>query len=441
MERNSDFEQRLTVGMRALAPEPSWGFVERVTGLVDTTPQRSGALPRWQVGLRDTTPGRATLGILLILGLLASIGAAVVVLSRPPIPPDPRPIPGPASVILRGVELPGPVSGQAATVNSVVRVGSQFVAVGSALGGEGWGGPTDMGMIWASPDGLGWRSVAAMDGANVTGVARGGNTLVAVGSRADGTETAFTTSGVAWISTDGQNWEEVAVGPDRFMSVVHGFGVFAAERCPDGDGIDPPACAIWTSLDGRSWTVQTDPLPGSGRLRSTEEGFMWVGGGNTRGGRGSSVFSPDGVTWEQARSQGSLVNMSPMDVTFAGGFVALGAYDSVDPQITPGVWLLKWDGIDWRLGAYVGSFYDPYPFLLVQGTTGIISVIDEGETPSLARWSNGASAQLTDDAENGPEEAHTYDAIALDGDRYLLVGDQTAISSALFRPYAWISKP
>ncbi|WP_432876143.1 hypothetical protein ACQPYH_25585 [Kribbella sp. CA-245084] len=145
-----------------------------------------------------------------------------------------------------------------AGMTTVLAVGSRFVAGGD----RGDGTPA----VWLSPDGSDWKTVVnlplakGVHSANVFGLVRLGNTLVAFGDY-DRNEDDSDGGWVTWTSKDGGlSWTNQIAAPAK---------AFAAELVPVPDGLvalgntgtdDDTDAAAWFSRDGRTWKAV--PVPG-----------------------------------------------------------------------------------------------------------------------------------------------------------------------------------
>jgi hypothetical protein len=149
--------------------------------------------------------------------------------------------------------VPNQASFGRAAMTGVTRGGPGYVAVGLATG---------RGVVWTSTDGEAWSRVAdepvfhapsgfaQTTGAQMTGVAAAGGTIVAVGD-------VFTQdvggTALAWWSTDGRLWSRGK--GQRFL----GGQLFSVAAVPGGFlAVGPsgaPSCVsgMWSSPDGRAW--------------------------------------------------------------------------------------------------------------------------------------------------------------------------------------------
>jgi hypothetical protein len=152
--------------------------------------------------------------------------------------------------------------GERAVMTSITAGGPGLIAVGDADDGAA---------VWSSVDGLTWSRVphdeALFGGAAMTSVTAGGPGLVAVGAVGSGYD--FEVAAV-WTSVDGLTWsrvphdEAVFGGGGQGMNsvTVGGPGLVAVGRDePDINSNGEKCClraAVWTSVDGIIWTRVPD---------------------------------------------------------------------------------------------------------------------------------------------------------------------------------------
>ena len=201
-------------------------------------------------------------------------------------------------------------------MHSVVAGGPGFVAVG---GSDIWFGndAANDAAVWTSVDGLTWSRVPHDEGVFsapgwaillMRSVVVGGPGLVAVGS----VEVRGERDAAVWTSVDGLVWsrvphdEAVFGGPDSqtmFEVVAGGPGLVAVGQ--DGT-MDDYAGAVWTSLDGLTWSrvPRNATAFGSGSSMSSVvvwgEGLVAVGTDRPADGHAAAVWtSPDGLVWSR----------------------------------------------------------------------------------------------------------------------------------------------
>ncbi len=275
--------------------------------------------------------------------------------------------------------------GANATLTTVASDGSTWFAAGVALEDDGGNAARAMARLWRSSDGRTWSLVDSIllgrclagcpfvdqleagpggvilsgvhttdpdrsgaywspDGGGLTlvdratfGLARGaywqrtaaavaGGRFVMVGGSCDRCE-------AVWSSTDGRKWTlDAKLGP----ALVEPHVATDGRRVVVVDGACPGDCetVVWTSADGRTgWTLGSRTLPiWSPRVAYAGSSFIVAG---RRAPNGISIFaSPDGKAWAEVNSDLGLGDC---------GFVALaGSADRVllvGDQDCPGIWL------------------------------------------------------------------------------------------------------
>jgi hypothetical protein len=337
-----------------------------------------------------------------------------------------------------------------------------------AVGWEVTNGGSDA-AVWTSVDGATW-SRAPDDGALggpgnqvMRDVTAGGPGLVAVGrdSVAIGSETYAVAA--VWTSVDGFTWSRVshddavfgrATGlPDDIfrMTAVTAGGpglVAVGERGGESDQVeysggwigDRPVGAVWTSVDGVTWSrVPHDPkvfgeweedkgpvsapMHGLGAaMRDVTTGGpglvivgdVYRGGWGT--GRGAAWTSSDGVTWSLANDQIEAVSVEA--VTAGGpGLVAVGlASETPTPSPANETWMAAvWtstDGVTW-------SRVPPQPEVLggpdfqnmssvSTGGPGLVAVGESSQGPTVWTSTDGITWSRLDTATlRGPDAVET----------------------------------
>ncbi|MGH9118782.1 MAG: hypothetical protein ACRD0A_13145 [Acidimicrobiales bacterium] len=210
--------------------------------------------------------------------------------------------------------LPADTYPGAFPVNDVAAIDGGFLALGQLVGG---GGGVDVDvepLLLFSSDGVTWR--------RATGPALAPTSVppeyIAGRAALDGTTYLFVTAdqGAAvsvWSSTDAVTWAPVG-GPELFggvdQPVLAAATSFNGRLVAAGHDDASGAAAVWTSDDGRRWTLASgDGLEGPGRsspeLFAPVEGALLMIGTSEPGSDGVVTgvvwTSPDGEAWRRAR--------------------------------------------------------------------------------------------------------------------------------------------
>jgi len=196
-------------------------------------------------------------------------------------------------------------------VTGVARLGNDLIAVGIAEIASGNDVVHEF-RTWTSPDGLAWKSVSPVtsipwDG-SVDGVTASKGALVAWGYARVGDQFPP----VSLRSTDGRQWEVGGTGlkneayqREGIIDIVgEGGHLVAVGHGPErGAGPPPPPSAAWTSADGLAWTpAQFRPEPSGGWLLHVA---WWDGEYVALGLSGIDPVvwrSVDGTIWMQSES-------------------------------------------------------------------------------------------------------------------------------------------
>jgi len=278
-------------------------------------------------------------------------------------------------------------------MNSVTAGGPGYVAVGIDFSGDG-----PDAAVWTSVDGVAWSRVPHDESVfggtlsqEMNSVTVGGPGLVAVGW--DGGHDHVDGGGIedfdaaVWTSADGLTWSRVPAddsvfgGPDNqaMQSVtVGGPGLVAVGYDGEDDWFDPPgAAAVWTSVDGITWSrVPHDESVFGGDRAAMRDvtvggpGLVAVGYDNAKPSVWTSV---DGITW----------NRIPQDEEeFGGGeSVTIGGPGLV--AVGNGVWTSA-DGIVWsRVSDDNGTFGDVDVVSVTVGGPGLVAVGSAGEDAAV----------------------------------------------------------
>ncbi len=215
--------------------------------------------------------------------------------------------------------------------------GPGLVAVGPSFFEDG-------AQVWTSVDGLTWSRGPDEDevfgGAGIRDITAGGPGLVAVGWFED-EAAGFVQRAAVWASVDGLTWSRVpndeamfGGGDEHHMEAVGvgGPGLVAVGWFANEDVYDQ-GTAVWTSVDGLSWSRMPydEAVWGYGHVTSlvpVDSGLVAVGGDYFPGppDRGGRVWtSPDGITWSRAPHESFFDNSKLTSVTVGGpGLVAVG---------------------------------------------------------------------------------------------------------------------
>lgn len=208
-----------------------------------------------------------------------------------------------------------------------------------------------IGAVWVSENGVEWTRVAidpqdlggAAEQHELLDVASNGSLIVAVGAEGSGSDDGGNAiDGTAWISEDGVSWRRIA-DPDGILGgpgnqVIE--AVVAAGRGFVAVGSDDDQAAVWTSVDGLSWS------------------------------RARVDAAAEGESWARVR-----------DVVAAGpGFVAVGAVGSPDDydDAAAAVWTST-DGDMWSRVSHDASVFDEPAEVGDRGWFEMLSVDVVGE--------------------------------------------------------------
>jgi hypothetical protein len=366
------------------------------TPVVPLLPAKEPPRRRWLVAVASAA------AVLLLVGGVALVSEAMRAnLPVATTPPDP-------SSSLTWSRLPhdeaqfGDGFGQ--WMASVTVGGPGLVAVGQA------GSATCCGRaaVWTSPNGITWSRVpheeSVFGGAIMYGVTAGGPGVVAVGTSDRAT---------VWTSPDGFTWSRVphddaafgAAGEeDPFIAmtdvIAGGPGLVAVGIDGHWHGPNPKA-AVWTSVDGITWSRVPHDDAVFGRTEDghyTEMESVTVGGpglvavGGDRSGvdgqdGGAAVWtSPDGFTWSRVPHDEVFSGGGMRSVTVGGpGLVAVGGEWSAVDGLEGGaaVWTSV-DGITWSRVAHDESVFGGATMNSVTaGGPGLVAVGIDGHENSI----------------------------------------------------------
>jgi hypothetical protein len=225
--------------------------------------------------------------------------------------------------------------------------------VGVATSGPGlvaYGSDDVSAVVWTSADGLTWNRVQGVFGGGIMEVAAGGPGLVAVGAAG---------GAAVWISPDGLTWTRVERvetvfddPPSELMAGVLAGGPGLVAVGYDGVGGDVDA-AVWTSVDGLTWTrvPHNEAVFGNGTMYGVVAGgpglvaFGSVGSDGGGGDVDAAVWtSVDGLTWTRVPDdEGAFGGQDAQRIegVVAGdpGLIAVGFdFSGGDPDAAVWVW-------------------------------------------------------------------------------------------------------
>jgi hypothetical protein len=374
--------------------------------------------------------GRANGGALLVALILAGSGvlAACASSPRPPasvVPvisptPDESPRATPATAggyrwtpvhpdKFRGVALGAVTS----------TVDQRLIAVGTLA--EAPDGTPGHPAIWASADGITWSRLpdslafaSPRDRWNeiLVDIVSSGNGFVAVGVEQE--DDASSANAAAWVSPDGMTWTRATVEDgigrtmDQVLATNSGFVAFGEagydHRAGFGDGT-----AIWTSRDGRTWTLipDSEAPPFGTRLSGVVAGTReFVAAAALEHTEGEDVLlrpvtegvwcSLDAVHWQPI--PGTPLSVGEF-VPLNDGFVALGSHDSAGGVSNPVAWRSTedgtWIGVVLPRPAGMATGTSIYGGGLVSGGAGLLVFGTRDDDFSTVGWSSSDGAAWT----------------------------------------------
>ena len=306
---------------------------------------------------------------------------------------------------------------------AVAALGDTVVAVGrDPRGAAAWS---------VGPDGT-WRrapAIPSFEGGKMADVVATSSGFVAVGQH--GIEAA------AWTSTDGASWtpatvqaagadpnsefgslmQHVTVGPEGLVAVGPGK---ASETGP----------AEWSSADGQTWTIVSDPVQGVGAASDIglmpDGRFVIVGSPTDETGATEAWSSTDGRTWT------ALPGMTGMWVRavapWRGGIVVVGSVSDENAGVeVPAIWVMAPDGRWERVKDVPGSTHDRDVYISAVAATSD-RLIATGASPKgdVGIWvsDDGTTWRLVDSPGlEGPEGEFEPRDIVVAGSQRVVVGE------------------
>lgn len=241
---------------------------------------------------------------------------------------------GPAAAAVRaGVDSADALDIPAITdarVTGIARFGDGLVAVGQV--------PSGAGAAWVRAGGAAWQRVVGGFGADALplAVAAYGDRLLAVGASAG--------RAAGWASRDGAAWRPIlADGPAGVLSgvAVAGTDAVAVGQRSDGETAEGAGALVLRSADGSTWdSVDDFGLPDgseSGLTAVTSDRGRWVAASHTVG--GAALWqSTDGVAWSPASGPADAGVVISGLTTVDGSLVAVG---STIADTQPRLWIRR----------------------------------------------------------------------------------------------------
>ena len=223
---------------------------------------------------------------------------------------------------------------------------------------------------------------------------------------------------VTWVSTDGRQWrqgrsldmtgigqgaqvEEVVEGPAGLLALGR-----AAGCVDDGYGCVPePATALWTSVDGASWTrVDLRKAFGGaavGDVSAGPMGYMAVSRSSDSSAASPAVWlSADGQTWHSVSLDPATFEDSYLarGAVLADGFLVAGRIGSLEgwgggdfPTTTPAIWWSA-DGSDWSRVTLDDAATAP------EAEAAVTTIAPGKLVADVARWDCACSPEGDDQA-------------------------------------------
>jgi hypothetical protein len=242
----------------------------------------------------------------------------------------------------------------------VVSGGPGLVAVGM----EAWSvGMEANAAVWTSVDGLVWKRVphdeavfGGPDNQVMQAVAAGGPGLVAVGYDESGGDR----DAAVWTSVDGLIWTRIphdeAIFGGSGAQWLAGVAAGGPGMVAVGYDASAQGGAVWTSLDGLTWTrVPHDPSVFGGlvleSVAAVGSGLVAVGSDSSGGEPDAAVItSPDGLVWQQVAPDESVFGgpgwQEMHGVTAVGSAIVAVGHDRSGGDWDAAVWVSA-DALTW----------------------------------------------------------------------------------------------
>lgn len=248
----------------------------------------------------------------VLLGTLVACSSVTGVEFDTPATPPPGEAPAVATMeVVPGAGIPagnGTLSAVAAGPGGVV-----------AVGRLGLDRPVSPPIVVVSRDGRSWERVGPAQGFDLVDVAASADAFVAVGSRVSPDGHAVRSGFL--VSPDGRTWDPLEGtaygGAEAYVGrVAAGPGGFRATGNLVGDGRQ----VSWTSADGRTWTVDADPIS----LAAAGPGvWLEARGTEVRVARAGAEPGP-WTRLEEPRGDETIIHIDALEVG-RGGMLVVGA--------------------------------------------------------------------------------------------------------------------
>ncbi len=246
-------------------------------------------------------------------------------------------------------------------MNAVAYHGDRFVAVGSESSGA-----DEHAAVWISTDGVDWNRIphdeavfGGPQGGVMSDVTAGGPGFVAVGTIWNwaGVENSEQSAEpVVWTSPDGEVWTRIedvdVLGDAEFVGmnsvIAGGRGLIAVGWDFNRERFEGNA-AVWTSVDGISWSRIPEQGAEFSRARMQDiapyvDGYVAVGAGRGQlsvGTRGcndeicpeAAWTSPDDIDWTRVESDAFVSDWSTMSSVATSGTDIIAVGDQGDAAI------------------------------------------------------------------------------------------------------------
>ena len=306
-------------------------------------------------------------------------------------------------------------------VSSALATTSGFIALGthSHVTGGPWAMPPEAtarvsfeGMIWTSPDGLGWtwQEVPEFDGALMKHLVESDGSFYAFGALGsciylyECPPPPDNAGNNVWRSTDGTDWQLLPQPQPlraEFLSdvnVVDGTLVAVGLAVSRGSLMETEA-GLWTSVDGTHWLPILDTPADAGLHAAVSDGSIIVAFQPPRSGEAPYLWAEDARgPWQSGPMPGAEIAYLRDAIAAHGLFVGVGGTANRDDGLQhPYAWVSS-DGLEWRgepLEAFLGSGFDyvtavPAGFVALEGPYS--ESIDEGSEAWFS--ANGLDWQL-----------------------------------------------